>query len=213
MIDVQHRSLKEAIQSGDVAEIAKRKANLDERIADFKHAPGEVPHVIAFITDPALAEQHGIGKPSNDWYNSPYNNPLATSQGRFEDQYWYDNPYFADHPKELTFAMEAVQQVRPEIAHIATQINRGAYERNVASTSFTTKAANKETVKKTEQDMVRSNEIHDSNPLSKRTVQQADQVINEVIVKHASSIIQQFSASIIVEQLFKHRDQIEDNND
>ena len=209
LIDVQHRSLKEAIQSGDVAEIAKRKANLDERIADFKNAPGEVPHVIAFITDPALAEQHGIGKPSNDWYNSPYNNPLATSQGRFEDQYWYENPYFVDHPKELTFAMEAVQQFRPEISNIATQINRGAYERSVASTSFTTKAVIKETEKKADLDKVRSNGIHDSNSLSEGTVQQADQVIKEAIVKQAASIIQQFSASTIVEQLFKQREQIE----
>ena len=140
LIDVQNRSLKEAIQSGDETEIAKRKARLNELISDFKKAPGEVPHVIAFITDPALAAEHGIGKPSNDWYNSPYNNPLVASQGRFEEQDWYDNPYFIDNPKELTFAMESVKEFRPEIAKIAAQINKGAYERNAASTSFTARA-------------------------------------------------------------------------
>lgn len=140
LIDVQNRSLKEAIQSGDQAEIAKRKAHLDELITDFKNAPGEVPHIIAFATDPALAESHGIPKPSSDWFNSPYNNALAASQGRFEDQYWYENPYFADHPNEMTFAMEAVKEYRPDIAKIAATINKGAYENNVASSSFNSTA-------------------------------------------------------------------------
>lgn len=36
LIDGQHRSLKEAIQSGDQTEIVKRQGRLDELIADFK---------------------------------------------------------------------------------------------------------------------------------------------------------------------------------
>jgi hypothetical protein len=61
---------------------------------------------------------------------------------------WYDNSYVADHPKEMTFAMEAVQELRPAIAKIAAEVNKGAYERSVASTSFAAKATrtNTETV-------------------------------------------------------------------
>ena len=140
LIDSQHRSLQEALGSKDEAEIAKRKARLEESIADFKNAPGEVPHVMAFATYPELAAEHGIGKPSSDWYNSPYNNALVASQGRFQDEYWYENAYFIDHPKELTFALEAVQEFRPEIAGIAAKLNAGAYERSVSSTTFAAEA-------------------------------------------------------------------------
>lgn len=204
LIDVQNRSLKEAVQSGDEKEIVKRKANLDELISDFKKAPGEVPHVITFITDPALAAEKGIGKPSNAWYNSPYNNHLAASQGRFEEQNWYDNPYFVDNPKELTFALEAVQEFRPEIAAVAAQINKGAYERSVASTSFTAKTAQsiatsavEETVKEIENDIIRPEAL---------TAKSSDTPANEAIVKQAAQIIQQFSATTIIKQLFNENE-------
>jgi len=216
LIDVQNRSLKEAIQSGDETEIANRKAHLNELISDFKKAPGEVPHVIAFITDPALAAEHGIGKPSNDWYNSPYNNPLVASQGQFENRNWYDNPYFVDNPKELTFAIESVKEFRPEIAKIAAQINKGAYERNAASTSFTTKATQsiteaviEETVKVVEKTLSSSPTENDTLASPIETVeQQVKPTVNQAIVMQAEQIIQQFSASTIIEQLFKHKEQL-----
>lgn len=210
LINVQSRSVREAVQSGDQAEITKRKANLDELIADFKNAPGEMPHVIAFEADPALAAQHGIGKPADDWYNSPYNNALAASQGRFEDQKWFDNAYFTDHPKELTFAMAAVKEFSPAVAKLAEQINKGAYERSVASTSYVAKA----TVTDTDIEKV-------INEADKDLVQSKDQVVNEVaqqaavepivseaIAKQATQIIEQFSTTTLIEQLFKQRGQV-----
>ncbi len=207
LIDGQHRSLKEAVQSGDQTEIAKRQARLDELITDFKKAPGEVPHIIALITDPALAAKHGIEKPANAWYNSPYNNALAASQGRFEEQYWYDNPYFADHPKELTFAMDAVQELRPAIAKMAAEINKGAYERSVASTSYAAKvtqsitaAVIEETVEEAEKDLAQAVVTPAGQPI--------EPVVSEAIAKQASQIIQQFSATTLVEQLFKQRGQL-----
>ncbi|MBE1556661.1 hypothetical protein [Sporosarcina limicola] len=214
MIDVQNRSLQEAIQSGDEKEIAKRKAHLNELISDFKQAPGEVPHVNAFIADPALAREHGISKPSNDWYNSPYNNALVASQGRFEDQHWYDNPYFADHPQELNFAVEAAQEYRPDIAKITAAINRGAYERNVASTSFTSNRAQsiaetvvEETMKNVKEDINRTEDI-----LAKMTVEKPLHSVrdssNDPFITQAAQIIGQFSSSTIVEQLFKRKDQV-----
>lgn len=211
LIDVQSRSVREAVQSGDQAEITKRKANLDELIADFKNAPGEMPHVIAFEADPALAAQHGIGKPSDDWYNSPYNNSLATSQGRFEDQYWYDNPYFADHPKELTFAAEAVKEFGPAVAKLAEQINKGAYERSVASTSYVAKATQsiaetviEETVNKAEKDLLQPKD----QVVNEAAQQAVEATINDSIAKQATQIIEQFSTTTLVEQLFKQRGQL-----
>ena len=198
LIDVQNRSLKEAVAAGDSTEIANRKAHMDELISDFKKAPGEIPHVLAFVTDPELAAKHGIGKPANDWYNSPYNNALAASQGRFEDRYWYDNPYFADNPKELTFALEAVQELRPDIASIAAKINKGAYERSVASTSFTGKTISN------------SGEIQASQATSVQAPPElAEPKINEAFASQTAQIIQQFSASTLVEQLFKQKEQLQ----
>ncbi|MFS0575627.1 hypothetical protein AB1K83_08335 [Sporosarcina sp. 179-K 3D1 HS] len=179
LIDTQHRSLQEAIAGNDEREIAKRKARLEESIADFKNAPGEVPHVVAFAKDPELAAGHGIGKPSTDWYNSPYNNALVASQGRFQDEYWYENAYFIDHPKELAFALEAVQQVRPDIAKIAAKVNAGAYERSVASTTFAAEATKtiaqsviEETVKEAEKDIgVSRPDVIDTERVSTRVGQ------------------------------------------
>ena len=207
LIDGQHRSLKEAVQSGDQTEIAKRQARLDELITDFKKAPGEVPHITAFVTDPALAAKHGIEKPANAWYNSPYNNALAASQGRFEEQYWYDNPYFADHPKELTFAMEAVQELSPAVAKMAAEINKGAYERSVASTSYAAKATQsiaatviEEAVKEADKDLAQGVVTTAGQPI--------EATVSDAIAKQANQIIQQFSTTTLVEQLFKHRGQL-----
>lgn len=208
LIDVQDRSLNEAIQSGNQAEVTKQQGRLAELIADFKNAPGEVPHVIAFVKDPELAAQHGIGKAENDWYNSPYNNALAASQGRFEEQYWYDNPYFADNPKELTFAMEAVQEMRPAIAKIAAKINQGAYERSVASTSYEAKATPsiaatimEDTVKEAESKLDQSEVATAEQPI--------EAVVSGAIAEQATQIIEQFSTTTLVEQLFKQRGKIE----
>ncbi|GEN82500.1 hypothetical protein SLU01_08120 [Sporosarcina luteola] len=196
LIDVQNRSLKEAIQSGDQAEITNRKARLDELITDFKNAPGEVPHVIAFATDPALAESHGIPKPSSDWFNSPYNNALAASQGRFEDQYWYENPYFADHPNEMTFAMEAVKEYRPDIAKIAASINKGAYENNVASSSFNSKATQEIATPHTP---VESNHVAD----------QATAAIAEATTMKVEQFARQLNTANLVTDLFVKKQEVE----
>ena len=207
LIDGQHRSLKEAIQSGDQTEIAKRQARLDEMITDFKKAPGEVPHIIAFATDSELAAKHGIEKPANAWFNSPYNNALAASQGRFEDQKWYDNPYFADNPKELTFAMDAVQGSSPAVAKMAAEINKGAYERSVASTSYTAKATQSIAVTAVEE-AVKEAEKGLAQIGAKPVEQPIETAVGDVISKQASQIIQQFSATTLVEQLFKQRGQL-----
>ena len=211
LIDGQHRSLKEAVQLGDQTEIVKRQARLDELITDFKKAPGEVPHIIAFVTDPALAAKHGIEKPANAWYNSPYNNALAASQGRFEEQYWYDNPYFADHPKELTFAMEAVQELSPAVAKMAAEINKGAYERSVASTSYVAKATESitdEVVEKVmneaEKDLLKFKE----KGVNEVEQQAVEPIVSDTIAQQANQIIQQFSVTTLVEQLFKQRGQL-----
>lgn len=206
---MQNRSLKEAIQSGDETEIKNRKAHLEELIADFKNAPGEVPHVIAFAVSPELAAQHGIEKPKSDWYNSPYNNALAASQGRFEDQYWYENAYFIDHPKELTFALDAVKEVRPDIASITAKINKGAYERSVASTSFVAKTA----------PSALSSIIEETQKLAEKTIVQptfpetaissTEPVVGGKVAAQAAHIIQQYSTTSLVEQLFKQREEIQ----
>ncbi|QTD41097.1 hypothetical protein [Sporosarcina sp. Te-1] len=196
LLDSQNRSLKEAIQSGDSKEVANRQARIEELITDFKNAPGEVPHVITFATNPELAQKHGIPKPSNDWYNSPYNNNLAASQGRFEDQYWYENPYFADHPNEMTLAMEAVQELRPDIAKIAASINKGAYERNVASTSFSSNAIASQSV---EPEVAETNEEEAIDTPVARVL--------DTSVQAAEQIARTFSSEDLIARLFTEQEQ------
>lgn len=198
LIDVQNRSLKEAIQTGDQAEIAKRKAHLEELITDFKNAPGEVPHVIAFAQNPELAEAHGISKPSSDWYNSPYNNALAASQGRFEDKYWYESPYFADHPNEMAFALEAVQEYRPDIAKIAASINKGAYERNVASSSFNVKPAQPAIVEE-------AKEFEQAETI----VEQASSALAEAATAKVEQFARQFGTANLAMELFAKKERNE----
>ncbi|MFS0688605.1 hypothetical protein AB1K89_05025 [Sporosarcina sp. 179-K 8C2 HS] len=200
LIDVQNRSLKEAVQSGDEMEIERRKARMDELITDFKNAPGEVPHVIAFITDPALAEAHGIPKPSSDWYNSPYNNALAASQGRFEDKYWYENPYFADHPNEMAFALEAVQELRPDIAKIAASINKGAYERNVASSSFNAKPVEPSIIEEAK---------GDDQLESVGIVEKASVALAEATAVKVEQFARQFSTANLATELFAKKERTE----
>ncbi|MCM3708931.1 hypothetical protein [Sporosarcina luteola] len=205
LIDVQNRSLKEAVQSGDQAEIAKRKARLDELITDFKNAPGEVPHVIAFAQDPKLAAAHGISKPSSDWYNSPYNNSLAASQGRFEDQYWYENPYFADHPNEMAFALEAVQEYRPDIAKIAASINKGAYERNVASSSFNTIPVQPSIIEEAKHQVPQQND----QAVNVGIVEQASSALTEATVAKMEQFARQFSTVNLASELFEKKERPE----
>ncbi|GKV56790.1 hypothetical protein NCCP2222_27370 [Sporosarcina sp. NCCP-2222] len=204
LLDVQNRSLKEAMQSGDQQEIANRQARMEELIADFKNAPGEVPHVITFATDPELAQKHGIQKPSSDWYNSPYNSDLAASQGRFQDQYWYENPYFADHPNEMTFAMEAVQELRPDIAKIAASINKGAYERNVASSSFSS-SASKTAQPATETEVT---EVTDSDETTDTSATQSSKAFTQA----AEQFSHQFSADGWIATLFSEKEQTVNNS-
>jgi hypothetical protein len=200
LIDVQNRSLKEAIHSGDKVEIAKRQAHMNELITDFKNAPGEVPHVIAFAQDPALAEAHGIPKPSSAWFNSPYNSALAASQGRFEDNYWYENPYFADHPDEMNFALEAVKEYRPDIAKIAASINKGAYERNVASSSFNIKPA--------EQTVVEEG-MEKEQAESAGIVEQASTALAEATTMKVEQFARQFSTANFAMDLFPKKERTE----
>lgn len=198
LIDVQNRSLKEAIQSGDKEEIAKRQAHMNELIADFKNAPGEVPHVIAFAQDPALAEAHGIPKPSSAWFNSPYNNALAASQGRFEDKYWYENPYFADHPDEMNFALEAVKEYRPDIAKIAASINKGAYERNVASSSFNAKPVEQAVIEEVKE----NNQVETAG-----VVEQASTALAEATAVKVEQFARQFSTQNLAMEMFAKKEQ------
>lgn len=202
LIDVQNRSLKEAIQSGDKEEIAKRQAHMNELIADFKNAPGDIPHVIAFAQDPELAAAHGIPKPSSDWFNSPYNNALAASQGRFEDKYWYENPYFADHPNEMAFALEAVQEYRPDIAKIAAAINKGAYERNVASSSFSAKPepAQSPIVEETK-------ELDQADSIG--IVEQASTALTEATTAKVEQFARQFNTVNLAMELFAKKERTE----
>ena len=46
----------------------------------------------------------------------------------------------------MAFAIEAVKEFRPDIAKIAASINKGAYERNVASSSFNAKSVQPATI-------------------------------------------------------------------
>ena len=202
LIDVQNRSLKEAIQSGDEKEIASRRARMDELIADFKNAPGEVPHVIAFVTDPELAAAHGIPKPSSAWYNSPYNNSMAASQGRFEDQYWYENPYFADHPEEMAFAIEAVKEFRPDIAKIAASINKGAYERNVASSSFNAKSVQPSTITDVVENAAQPHEEVGSTGI----MEQATVALAEATTVKVEQFSRQFTTVNLAAELFAKKE-------
>lgn len=176
LIDVQNRSLQEAMQTGDKAEIDKRKAHLDDLINDFKNAPGAVPHVIAFANNSDLAKAHDIPKVANDWFNSPYNSAMAASQGRFEDKYWYENPFFADNPGEMDFAIAAVQETRPDIAKIAASINKGAYKDNVASSSFS-----------------RAQQASAALPIEEHVVEKSTEQKEERILEYATEVVKEAS--------------------
>ncbi|WOV88277.1 hypothetical protein QWT69_03900 [Sporosarcina oncorhynchi] len=199
LIDVQNRSLKEAMQSGDKVEIDKRKAHLDDLINDFKNAPGAVPHVIAFANNSDLAKQHDIPKVANDWFNSPYNNALAASQGRFEDKYWYENPFFADNPGEMDFAIAAVQETRPDIAKIAASINKGAYKDNVASTSFSSAQAS--VVTPVEDLSIQK----PAEQKEERILEYATDVVKEAATMKVEQFAQQFAPTNLATELFAKR--------
>lgn len=200
LIDVQNRSVQEAKQSGDKAEIAKREAHLNDLINDFKNAPGAVPHVIAFANNSDLAKKHDIPKVANDWFNSPYNNAMAASQGKFEDNYWYENPFFADNPGEMDFAIAAVQEVRPDIAKIAASINKGAYRNNVASSSFSSAQQASVVLPQVELPVQKADEQK-----TERILEYATEVVKEASTMKVEQFAQQFAPTNLAAELFAKR--------
>lgn len=58
----------------------------------LNNAPGLTPYIIGVNHTEALAKQFGVEQASNDWFNSPMNNPLVRTEGKFERNYYFENP-------------------------------------------------------------------------------------------------------------------------
>ncbi|WP_260838928.1 hypothetical protein [Heyndrickxia oleronia] len=113
LIESKLKALQEAKMSGDQSVVKSWENNLQEAIKDFKNAPGIVPYVIGLNSNADLAATYGVEEPDGSYFNSPYNSALVNSQGKFEDNMWYDNPIFKEDTELKTHVENLVEGTFP----------------------------------------------------------------------------------------------------
>ncbi|RHW39963.1 hypothetical protein D1B33_03710 [Lysinibacillus yapensis] len=97
LIESKIGALKEAQAKNDLEGIETWTKSLEEAIADFNRAPGIVPYVVGLNHTAEIAAANGVAEPSDEYFDSKWNSPLAASQGKFAQNMWYDNAYFAEN--------------------------------------------------------------------------------------------------------------------
>lgn len=107
LISSKISALKEAQSENDQQGIEAWTKSVEEAIADFNNAPGIVPYVVGLNHTAATAAQYGVEEPSDDYFDSKWNSPLAESQGKFQQNMWYDNAYLAEN-RELKQQIETL---------------------------------------------------------------------------------------------------------
>jgi len=96
----------------------------------------------------------------------------------------------------MNFALEAVKEYRPDIAKFAASINKGAYERNVASSSFNAKP-----VEQAVGEDVKENDIVVG------TIEQASTALEEATAVKVQQFARQFSTPNLAMDLFVKKEQ------
>jgi hypothetical protein len=113
LIESKINALKEAKAAGNDEEVQVWEKSLQEAIADFNKAPGIVPYVVGLNHTADLAEEHGVSQPGEEYFDSRWNSSLVSSQGKFEQNMWYDNAYFADNPEVKQHVEDLVADTFP----------------------------------------------------------------------------------------------------
>ncbi|SOC21074.1 hypothetical protein SAMN05880501_112109 [Ureibacillus xyleni] len=100
LIEANMNAVQEAKLDGDKELAAIWENNLQQMINKFNQAPGIVPYVVGLNHREDLAAQYGVAMADKSFFDSKYNSQLVATQGKFEQNMWYDNTYFAEN-KEL----------------------------------------------------------------------------------------------------------------
>ncbi|WIF97835.1 hypothetical protein [Pontibacillus chungwhensis] len=125
LIESRMSALKEAKAEGDQDAVESWKERVNESIEEFKQAPGVTPYVLGLNSNAGHAAEYGVEEPTNEWFDSKWNNPTVASDGRFEQNEWYANPYMKENPDLAQKAIAAAKAYRePEIAKVATSIEK-----------------------------------------------------------------------------------------
>ncbi|WP_158736942.1 hypothetical protein [Alteribacillus sp. YIM 98480] len=103
-------ALKQAEAENDQEDIKTWESALESAVENLKKAPGEMPHIPVFANGSKLAEKYDIEPASDSWFDSKYNDPLVSSQGKFSNNAWYNNPYFEENPESLEKTLAAVEE-------------------------------------------------------------------------------------------------------
>ncbi len=97
LIESKISALKEAQAENDAEKIEIWSKSLEEAIIDFNKAPGIVPYVVGLNHNAQTAAENGVPEPGDDYFDSKWNSPIVADQGKFEQNMWYDNAYFAQN--------------------------------------------------------------------------------------------------------------------
>ncbi|MDX8363773.1 hypothetical protein [Cytobacillus sp. IB215665] len=97
LIENNLQTIKEAELAGDREKAVNFQKNLEENIEKFNNAPGVVPYIVGLNSSSSFASKYGVSEPSSDFFDSKWNSPLVVSQGKFEQNMWYDNAYIAEN--------------------------------------------------------------------------------------------------------------------
>lgn len=97
LIESKFSALKEAQANNDQKGIETWQKSIVEAIEDFNNAPGIVPYVVGLNHTADLAAQNGVAEPGDDYFDSKWNSPLVSSQGKFEQKMWYENAIFTEN--------------------------------------------------------------------------------------------------------------------
>lgn len=107
LIESKIGALKEAQAENDQEAVETWQRSLDEAIKDFNDAPGIVPYVVGLNHTTEIAAEHGVSEPGDDYFESKWNSPLVSSQGKFEQNMWYENAIFTEN-QELKYRIETL---------------------------------------------------------------------------------------------------------
>lgn len=173
LIEANMNAVHNAKVDGDKELAAIWENNLQQMIDKFNNAPGIVPYVVGLNHREDLAEQYGVAMADKTFFDSKYNSQLVATQGKFDQNMWYDNAYFAEN-KELK-------------EHVASLISEELPKESITNSSTV--------VASSEENIIQANSIE--NEFSESNVTQNQSEVLENLV--AKSNIESDSINLIEE--------------
>lgn len=147
LIESNINAVYEAKLDNDQELAAIWEQNLQEMIQKFNNAPGIVPYVVGLNHRDELAEQYGVAKADKSYFDSKWNSQLVATQGKFEQNTWYENTYFAENQELKEHVAALVSEKLPQSTDVpASPVVASATTENVDAIQTATAPVSESTI-------------------------------------------------------------------